>query len=92
MSSHPDNKDAAGKAAAHATPAPSRLGVWFAHHLHSVVFSLGRALRKPWATVLTVAVMALALALPGMLLLPKVAPWGADDGDGNGELAPSAPH
>ena len=64
MSSTPDNKDAAGKAAAHATPAPSRLRVWFAHHLHSVVFSLGRALRKPWATVLTVAVMALALALP----------------------------
>ncbi len=50
---------------ANAEPAtPSRLGVWFAHHLHSVVFSLGRALRKPWATALTVAVMALALALP----------------------------
>lgn len=44
--------------------APSRLGVWFDHHLHSIVFSLGRALRKPWATLLTVAVMALALALP----------------------------
>src|SRR4051794_18068137 len=44
--------------------APSRLGTWINHHLHSVVFSLGRALRKPWATVLTVAVMALALALP----------------------------
>jgi len=29
-----------------------------------VVFSLGRAVRKPWATALTVAVMALALALP----------------------------
>jgi len=43
---------------------PSRLGIWFNHHLHSVVFSLGRALRKPWATALTVAVMALALALP----------------------------
>ncbi|MGB3393961.1 MAG: permease-like cell division protein FtsX [Stenotrophomonas sp.] len=47
-----------------AAATPSRLGVWFAHHLHSVVFSLGRALRKPWATALTVAVMALALALP----------------------------
>ncbi|MCL7715461.1 permease-like cell division protein FtsX [Stenotrophomonas mori] len=44
--------------------APSRLAVWSAHHLHSIVFSLGRALRKPWATALTVAVMALALALP----------------------------
>ncbi len=46
------------------TAAPSRVGTWINHHLHSVVFSLGRALRKPWATMLTVAVMALALALP----------------------------
>jgi len=57
-------KEAANKAANTEAAAPSRLGVWFAHHLHSVVFSLGRALRKPWATALTVAVMALALALP----------------------------
>lgn len=57
-------KEAVDKAANTGAAAPSRLGVWFAHHLHSVVFSLGRALRKPWATALTVAVMALALALP----------------------------
>ncbi|KRG68248.1 cell division protein FtsX [Stenotrophomonas terrae] len=44
--------------------APSRLFTWLNHHLHSVVFSLGRAARKPWATALTVAVMALALVLP----------------------------
>lgn len=44
--------------------APSRLHVWFDHQLHSLVFSLGRALRRPWATVLTIAVMAVALALP----------------------------
>jgi len=44
--------------------APSRLGVWLHHHGHSVVFSLGRAWRKPWATLLTVMVMAVALALP----------------------------
>jgi cell division transport system permease protein len=44
--------------------APSRLRVWWDHHLHSIVYSLGRALRKPWATLLTMAVMALALALP----------------------------
>lgn len=49
------NKDAA---------APSRLGVWLHHHGHSVVFSLGRAWRKPWATLLTIMVMAVALALP----------------------------
>lgn len=44
--------------------APSRLRVWFDQHLHSIAFSLGRALRKPWATLLTVAVMGVALALP----------------------------
>lgn len=51
-------------AAAGPAPAPSRLGVWWGHHMHSIAFSLGRALRKPWATLLTVLVMALALALP----------------------------
>ncbi|MCC8553059.1 permease-like cell division protein FtsX [Xanthomonas hortorum] len=44
--------------------APSRFGVWIDHHLHSIAFSLGRAMRKPWATLLTIVVMALALALP----------------------------
>ncbi|MEB1610305.1 cell division transport system permease protein [Xanthomonas campestris] len=44
--------------------APSRVGVWIDHHLHSIAFSLGRAMRKPWATMLTIVVMALALALP----------------------------
>lgn len=43
---------------------PSRIGTWFDHHLYSVVASLGRLLRKPWATALTVGVMAVALALP----------------------------
>ncbi|GAB3102353.1 permease-like cell division protein FtsX [Lysobacter terrae] len=42
----------------------SRLGTWFDHHLYSLVASLGRLLRKPWATALTVGVMAVALALP----------------------------
>lgn len=51
-------RNAAGAAA------PSRLGVWWDHHLHSIVYSLGRAMRKPWATLLTMAVMALALTLP----------------------------
>lgn len=43
---------------------PSRIGTWFDHHLYSFVASLGRVLRKPWATALTVGVMAVALALP----------------------------
>ena len=42
----------------------SRLGAWLDHHGYSIVASLGRLLRKPWATLLTVGVMALALALP----------------------------
>lgn len=44
--------------------ARSGLGTWFDHHLYSFVASLGRVLRKPWSTVLTVGVMAVALALP----------------------------
>ena len=63
------SRDASGATAPAASnsaapAAPSRLRVWFDQHLHSVVFSLGRALRKPWATLLTVAVMGMALALP----------------------------
>ena len=42
----------------------SSLGAWIDHHVYSVVASLGRMLRRPWATVLTVGVMAVALALP----------------------------
>lgn len=42
----------------------SRFNTWLAHHGYSIVASLGRLLRKPWATMLTVGVMALALALP----------------------------
>ena len=42
----------------------SRLGAWFDHHAYSLVASLGRFFRKPWATLLTIGVMAVALALP----------------------------
>jgi cell division transport system permease protein len=41
-----------------------RVGAWLDHHGYSIVASLGRLLRKPWATLLTVGVMAVALALP----------------------------
>jgi cell division transport system permease protein len=40
------------------------VGAWFDHHLYSFVASLGRFFRKPWATLLTIGVMAVALALP----------------------------
>ena len=42
----------------------SKLGMWFDHHVYSLVASLGRLFRKPWATALTVGVIAVALALP----------------------------
>ncbi|MGH8079591.1 MAG: permease-like cell division protein FtsX [Lysobacter sp.] len=42
----------------------SRLGAWFDHHVYSLIASVGRLLRKPWATLLTIGVMAVALALP----------------------------
>lgn len=41
-----------------------RIGSWFDHHVYSLVASIGRMLRKPWATGLTVGVMAIAFALP----------------------------
>jgi cell division transport system permease protein len=42
----------------------SGAGAWVDHHLYSFVASLGRFFRKPWATLLTIGVMAVALALP----------------------------
>jgi cell division transport system permease protein len=42
----------------------SRLGAWADHHLYSFVTSLGRIARRPWATLLTIGVMAVALSLP----------------------------
>ena len=56
----------------------SGLGTWFDHHLYSFVSGLGRVFRKPWAALLTIGVMALALALPlGLwLVLDNVARLG----------------
>ena len=51
-------------AGASAAKPRSRIAAWWDHHLQSAVSSLGRMLRKPWATLLTVGVMAVALALP----------------------------
>jgi cell division transport system permease protein len=47
-----------------AKPSRSRLGTWFDHHVYSLVASVGRMLGKPWATALTIGVMAVAIALP----------------------------
>ena len=40
------------------------VGTWVDHHLYSVVASLGRVVRKPFASLLTIAVIALAFTLP----------------------------
>ncbi len=42
----------------------SSVGIWLDQHLYSFVASLGRVLRRPWTTMLTIGVMAVALALP----------------------------
>jgi cell division transport system permease protein len=42
----------------------SSVGIWLDQHLYSFVASLGRVLRRPWATLLTIGVMGVALALP----------------------------
>ncbi|RMH93744.1 ABC transporter permease [Lysobacter pythonis] len=49
---------------AHRSPPPSGFATWLDHHLYSLMASLGRAVRKPWATLLTIGVMAVALSLP----------------------------
>jgi cell division transport system permease protein len=64
--------------AAVTTKPRSRIAAWADHHLHSLGASLGRMGRRPWATLLTVGVMAVALALPlGLwLVLDNVARLG----------------
>lgn len=51
-------------AATRAARPQSRLGTWFDHHAYSLVASVGRMVRKPWATALTIGVMAVAITLP----------------------------
>ncbi len=64
-------KPAAKPAASGATVAKprSRIAAWLDHHVASLVASLARMLGKPWSTLLTVGVMAVALALPVGLAL-----------------------
>ncbi len=69
------------ESAARPPPRPLRhVATWFDHHLYSFVASLGRVARKPWSTMLTVGVMAVALALPlGLwLVLANVARFSGD--------------
>ena len=56
----------------------SRLGTWFDHHVYSLVASVGRMLRKPWATALTIGVMAVAITLPDGSELRRVTQGGKE--------------
>lgn len=65
MSATPEAAKPQAPAAKARPQAPrSRLGTWFDHHLYSLVASLGRMFHKPWATALTIGVMAVAITLP----------------------------
>jgi len=44
--------------------ARSGFGIWLDQHLYSFVSSPGRTVRRPWATLLTIGVMAVAFVLP----------------------------
>jgi cell division transport system permease protein len=52
------------KAAAPEPRGKFSLRAWREQHLYSLFSSLGRLVARPWATVLTLAVLSLALALP----------------------------
>ncbi|EXJ15754.1 permease-like cell division protein FtsX [Imhoffiella purpurea] len=44
-------------------------GIWFGHHLQSVIATLGRLMDTPLPTGMTVAVIAISLALPASLFV-----------------------
>ncbi len=46
-----------------------RLRAWREQHLYSLFSSIGRMMQRPWATVLTVGVMSVALVLPLCLVI-----------------------
>ena len=46
-----------------------RVSAWVDLHLYSLFSSLGRLAQRPWATLLTVGVMAVALSLPLLLAM-----------------------
>ena len=45
------------------------MDAWITHPLQAAIYTLGRLLREPLATLLTAAVIAVALALPAGLYL-----------------------
>ena len=64
MTAASGNLKAAATSNAERSGARSGVGIWLDQHLYSFVASLGRVLGRPWTTMLTIGVMAVALALP----------------------------
>lgn len=65
MSARPDTpSEAAGRDARSRRSESRRVGGWAEHHRWSASASLGRLLGRPFGTLMTVAVIGLALALP----------------------------
>ena len=64
MTAASENLKAVAQSNAERPGARSGVGIWLDQHLYSVVASLGRVLGRPWTTMLTIGVMAVALALP----------------------------
>ena len=64
-------------------PLPDALSTWFERHGQALLSSLGRLARQPFATLLTVVVIGIALALPAALWLTvanmRVVTAGLDD-------------
>ncbi len=76
----PEPRSATAANAGTAPRPPSAIGTWLDHHLYSLLASLGRILRRPLASLLTIAVLGLALALPlGLwLVLANVSRFAGD--------------
>ncbi|MEO6517931.1 MAG: permease-like cell division protein FtsX [Pseudoxanthomonas sp.] len=64
MTAASGNLKAVAASNAERSGARSGVGIWLDQHLYSFVASLGRVLGRPWTTMLTIGVMAVALALP----------------------------
>lgn len=52
-----------------ASPAPGRLGIWFIRHVRTATAALSRLAEQPFASLMTILVIAVTLALPSAMHL-----------------------
>lgn len=53
----------------HASPAPGRLSIWFVRHMRTGIAAFRRLMRQPFASLMTILVIAVTLALPAAMHL-----------------------